>query len=470
MKFNKAFVLFSSVVMSLLLMSCGSSKKATVQQTTIQDSLPPLPLSDIDIPIKVYMPPIMTRMETMVPKEFTSDKWPDYTQSSCDFRYKYKFIRTPIKFSINNNQALISFGGNYQIAGSRSVCAFGQTVAPWISGSCGFGNEPLRRVNINMNSWISFLPDYKVRTRTEMNQLTPIDKCQVTLLNTDMTGEVMDSIKASVAGFAHILDSSISVLDFSNILKLVTEKSSRKIPMSKYGFLQVRPINVRMSPINQMKDTLLMTAGVSGYAELTSDSSNLSTISVFPSLQTTPPREGISIYANTHFDYAFLSKIITDTVKDKVFEMEGQTFVIKKITVNSTQQRQLQIMVDFAGSKKGTFILFGTPTLNVEKQTISLPDVDFDIRTRDIVLSVGEKLFRSKIISSLKEKSVVDIPALIAKNRAQLDAQFNRPVTNKFYTRGKLQDIRITGLVVGKDVLHLQTMIKANLQLYTTNF
>jgi hypothetical protein len=87
-----------------------SSKKATVQQTTIQDSLPPLPLSDIDIPIKVYMPPIMTRMETMVPKEFTSDKWPDYTQSSCDFRYKYKFIRTPIKFSINNNQALISFG------------------------------------------------------------------------------------------------------------------------------------------------------------------------------------------------------------------------------------------------------------------------------------------------------------------------------------------------------------------------
>ena len=150
--------------------------------------------------------------------------------------------------------------------------------------------------------------------------------------------------------------------------------------------------------------------------------------------------------------------------------MEGQTFVIKKITVNSTQQRQLQIMVDFAGSKKGTFILFGTPTLNVEKQTISLPDVDFDIRTRDIVLSVGEKLFRSKIISSLKEKSVVDIPALIEKNRAQLDAQFNRPVTNKFYTRGKLQDIRITGLVVGKDVLHLQTMIKANLQLYTSTF
>ena len=303
-----------------------------------------------------------------------------------------------------------------------------------------------------------------------MTQLIPIDKCQVTLLNTDMTTEVMDSIKASVANFAHILDSSVAALDFSSTLKLVTEKSSRKIPMSKYGFLQVRPMSVRISPITQVKDTLTMTAGVSGYAELTSDTSTLTNISIFPALQNTIPREGISIYANSHFDYAFISKIITDTVRDKVFEMEGQTFVIKKIDVNATPQHQLQIKIDFAGSKKGTFILYGSPVLDITKQTISIPDVDYDIKTRDIMLSVGEKLFRSRIINSLKSKAVVDIPSLIEKNRQQLDAQFNRPITNKFYTRGRLQEIKITGLVVGKDVLHLQTLIKANVQLYTSSF
>ena len=470
MKFIKLTTSITVFLFALLLMSCGSSKKATVSAPLIQDSLPPLQISEIDIPIKVYLPPLLTRMETMVPKEFTSDKWPDYTQSSCDFRYKYKFIRTPIRFSINNNQAAIVFGGNYQIAGSRSVCAFDKPVAPWISGSCGFGNEPLRRVNINMNSWINFLPDYKVRTRTELTQLVPIDKCQVTLLNTDMTGEVMDSIKASVAGFAHILDSSIAALDFSNTLKMVTAKSSRKIPMSKYGYLQVKPMSVRISPAIQVKDTLVMTAGVSGYAELTSDSSDLSNISVFPSLQTTAAREGISIYANSHFDYGFLSKMITDTIQDKVFEMDGQTFVIKRVDVAATAQRQLEIRVGFTGSRKGTFILYGSPVLNVEKQTITIPDINYDIKTKDIVLSVGEKLFRNRIINSLKEKSVVDLPALIEKNRQQLDAQFNRPITNKFYTRGKLQDIRITGIVVGKDVLHLQTFIKANVQLIANSF
>jgi hypothetical protein len=461
----KHSLFYLTLVIALLFVSCGSSKKAVVQKPVTQDTLPALPLSEIDIPIKVYMPPLIQRMELMVPKEFTSDKWPDYTQSSCDFRYKYKFIRTPIRLAISNNQALVAFGGNYQIAGSRSVCAFGQTVAPWVSGSCGFGDEPLRRVNINMSTWVNFLPDYKVRTRTQLTQLTPIDKCQVTLLNTDMTGEVMDSIKSSVAGFAHILDSSVAALDFSNFLKMVTEKSSRKIPMSKYGYLQVRPTSVRMSPITQLKDTLSMTAGVSGYAELTSDSNALSNVAVFPSLQTNTAREGISIYANSHYSYSFLSKIITDTIKDKVFDMEGNTFVIKKVDVSATSEKKLSIQIDFTGSKKGTFILTGTPVINLEKQTISIPDIDYDIRTRDIVLSVGEKLFRNKIITSLKEKAVFDLPALIEKSRPQIDAQFNRPLTSKFFTRGRLQDIRITGLVVGSDQLHLQTLIKADLQL-----
>jgi hypothetical protein len=454
----------------ITLIGCGSAKKIGSTQPTFQDSLPTLPISDIDIPIKVYMPPLMARMELMVPKEFTSDKWPDYFQSSCDFRYKYKFIRTPIQFTIANSQATISFGGNYQIAGSRSICAFGQTVAPWISGSCGFGNEPLRKVKISMATWISFLPDYKVRTRTQLTQLVPIDKCQVTLLNTDMTGEVMDSIKASVASFAHILDSSVAALDFTNMLKMVTEKSSRKIPMSKYGFLQVRPMSVRISPIQQIKDTLMMTAGVSGYAEITSDSSTLSNISTFPSLQTMAPKEGISIYANSHFDYAFISKIISDTIRDKVFDMEGQSFVIKKVEVGATHDRKLEIRIDFAGSKRGTFILTGTPHLDLAKQTISIPDVDYDIKTRDIVLSVGEKLFRSRIINSLKEKAVVDIPALLNKSRPLMDAQLNRVLASKFATRGRLQEIRLTGLIVGSSVLHLQTLIKANLQLVATNF
>src|SRR5215212_5786331 len=143
---------------------CSSSKKtATATSPALNDSLPALPLSEIDIPIKIYTRSLLSKAETMVPKEFTSDKWPDYTQSSRDFRYKYRFVRSGLTFALVNNQATIGFGGNYQIAGSRCLCAFDKPVSPWVSGTCGFGNEPMRKVNIRLNSGISFFPTYKVK-------------------------------------------------------------------------------------------------------------------------------------------------------------------------------------------------------------------------------------------------------------------------------------------------------------------
>jgi Domain of unknown function (DUF4403) len=455
----------------VFLTACSSSKKSTVgAMPDLNDSLPPLPASEIDIPIKIYTRTLLAKAETMVPKEFTSDKWPDFTQASCDFRYKYRFVRSPLSFAVLNNQVTIGFGGNYQIAGSRTVCAFDKAVAPWVSGSCGFGSEPMRKVNISLNTNILLLPEYKVRTVTRLAQLLPVDKCQVTLFNNDMTGEVMDSIRASLAAFTHTFDSSVAALDFSNILTMVTDKSSRKIALSKYGFLHVRPVTARISPMSLVKDTLMMTAGVSGYAELTSDSAERPRPRSFPALQTAAGRDGVSIYANTHYDYAFLSRIITDTIKDKAFDIEGRTFVIKNVEIRATDKRQLEIRVDFAGSKRGRFILYGTPVLDIAKQTISIPDINYGIETKDIVLNVGEKLFRNRIVNSLKEKAFIDLPALIAKTRPQLESQLNRRVNANFLTRGKLHDVKITGLVMGKDVLHLQTYIRANIAIIGSDF
>ena len=108
--------------------------------------------------------------------------------------------------------------------------------------------------------------------------------------------------------------------------------------------------------------------------------------------------------------------------------------------------------------------------LDLNKQTISIPDINYGIETRDIVLNVGEKLFRNRIIKSLKEQAFVDLPALIAKSKPQLEGQLNRKVNANFTTRGKLHDVKITGLVAGRDVLHLQTYIRANIQLVGTDF
>src|ERR1700730_15974804 len=102
----------------LLFVACTSSKKLK-NSNEEQQTLPELPVSELDIPIKIAAAPILAKAEKFVPSEFTSDAWPDFLHPSCDFRYKYRFIRTSLQVSCTNNLIGIRFGGNYQVSGSK---------------------------------------------------------------------------------------------------------------------------------------------------------------------------------------------------------------------------------------------------------------------------------------------------------------------------------------------------------------
>src|SRR5882672_4537321 len=99
----KYFSVISFVCLTIFLASCSSSKKAVSTAKHVEDSLPSLPPSEIDIPLKIYAPPLLAKAEKVVPKEFTSDAWPNFIQPSCDFRYKYRFERSALTINCVNN-------------------------------------------------------------------------------------------------------------------------------------------------------------------------------------------------------------------------------------------------------------------------------------------------------------------------------------------------------------------------------
>ncbi|HEY2647950.1 MAG TPA: DUF4403 family protein, partial [Puia sp.] len=183
-----------------LFLSCSSSKKSASSKEE-QQTLPEPPLSELDIPVRFAAAPILAKVEHWVPLEFTSDSWPQFMQPSCDFRYKYRFVRTPLQISCNNNIFNIRFGGNYQVSGSKCLCTAGIPVTPWISGNCGFPPQPLRKVNMAMSTNLQFLSNYSIRSTTTINQIQSVDKCAVSIFSSDITQLVMDSIRSSLIAF-----------------------------------------------------------------------------------------------------------------------------------------------------------------------------------------------------------------------------------------------------------------------------
>lgn len=453
------------ITLVVILSGCSASKTTQVETPKTIRTLPLLPESRINIPVKVAMKQVLDQMDAGTAKEFTSEKWPDYYQSSCDFRYKYRFVRSPFTFSCVNNIVNIAFQGSYQIAGSKTVCAFDKQLSPWISGSCGFGREPMRKVNLSITSLLQMLPQHELRTTTRLNQLIPLEKCEVSLLKTDVTQEVMDSIRVSVESYCTAFDHFVRNLNNVNALDKWRKNRSPVMPIMKYGFLNLYPTYFRLGRFNYQHDTLYFSVGFYGNPKFSSDSMHVVNPKPLPPVVSADQPGGIATYLHASYDYVFLTKLLNDSLRNKPFEVEGRTFLIKDINLSGSEDYKVQIDVSFDGYRKGTLHLKGTPLLDSAKQVLSMPDISFALDSRDMLLNIAKGLFRKKIMTTLKDQSVLDIGALIEKHKGSIAARLNQPVNAWLQTTGDLKALKIVGLLPQKNVIELQIFIQGNLSI-----
>lgn len=470
----KHLQVFSFLLFVVFILSCSTSKKASSASTSLPglhlpDTLPSLPESELDLPLRIYAPPILSRADSIVPKEFTSDAWPNYSQPSCDFRYKYHFVRSGLSITCVNNKIGVRFTGNYQLTGSKCICTMNKPVSPWVSGSCGYGNEPMRRIGISVSSQLNFLPNYKIKSVTKLDNLLAYDKCIVSLFSSDVTQLVIDSVQSSVNVFCTALDQTVAGMDFSKAFEQSFAMAYNKTPLSKYGYLSVNPSTIRVGKLNYSKDTFNISVGITCRPELSSDSTNKTNIASLPSLNAGENKNSVALYMNANYDYAFLSKLLNDTLHNKVFEVNGRTIVIKEAAIKGIGNHQIEVRIDFAGSNKGRIYLRGTPVLDAANQTLTIPDVSYAIEDEDLALKIAKNLFRNKIKKNLQGKSYLDVGALIKSNLPILNEKLNTTkLANNIYSSGKVNDIRIIGLLAQNNVLQMQVYTNANISLIST--
>jgi hypothetical protein len=452
-----------------LFLSCTSTKKMAAGKEE-QQTLPELPLSELDIPIRLAAAPIMAKAERLVPAEFTSDAWPQFMQPSCDFRYKYRFVRTALQITCNNNLFSIRFGGNYQVSGSKCLCTAGIPVTPWISGNCGFPPQPLRKVNMALSTNLQFLSNYSIRSTTTINQIQSVDKCSVSIFSSDITQLVMDSIRSSLVAFTGTLDQSITGLNFTKFMTRLKDSSYRKMAIGKYGYFLLNPTAFRIGQLNYIKDSFAISLGISCKPLFTSDPSNHIAVPVsLPALLQTESRNGVRLYMNMNYDYNFLSKTLHDSLYNKVFEVNGRTIVVKEAVIRGIGNHQIELQIDFAGSNHGSVFLRGTPVLDTAKQTMGIPDIQYSMEGEDLALKIGRSLFRNKIRKTIQGKSYLDINAFLTANKTIIDQLLNREWAPGIFSAGNIKEAKIIGMLVTKQNIQLQVFISGELKILGGN-
>lgn len=237
------------------------------------------------------------------------------------------------------------------------------------------------------------------------------------------------------------------------------------MPVMKYGYLNLYPTYFRIGRFNYNRDTLYFSVGFYGNPKFSSDSMQVVNPRPLPPVVTADQPGGIATYLHINYDYSFLTKLLNDSLRNKPFEVEGRTFLIKDINLSGTDDYKVQIDVSFDGYKKGTLHLRGTPLLDSAKQVLSMPDLTFALDSKDMLLNIAKGLFRKKIMTTLKDQSVLDVGALIEKHKASIAARLNQPVNAWLQTAGDLHSLKIVGLLPQKNIIELQIYIQGNLSI-----
>ncbi|HSZ32353.1 MAG TPA: DUF4403 family protein, partial [Puia sp.] len=321
-----------------------------------------------------------------------------------------------------------------------------------------------------LSSNLQFLPNYKLRTSTNINRVQPVDKCSVSVFSNDITQLIMDSIRSSLVSFTSSIDQSISGLNFEKFTGRLKDSVFRKVGVGKYGYFLLNPTAFRIGQLNYIKDSFSISLGISCRPQFSSDPTNyIKEPALLPSLLQTENRNGIRLYLSMNYDFNFLTNILRDSLRNKVFDLKGRTIVVKDVSLRGLANHVVELRIDFAGSNHGSVYLRGTPILDTAKQTLQIPDIQYSLEGEDLALKIARSLFRNKIRKTLYGKSYLDIESYLGANKLIIDRALNKELFSGLYLTGHLREAKIIGMLVTAQNIQIQLFISGELKLLGGN-
>jgi hypothetical protein len=234
------------------------------------------------------------------------------------------------------------------------------------------------------------------------------------------------------------------------------------------GFLRINPQRFRINNFFIKGDSLNIYLGLSAkpvisFEEKTSPASPL------PNLGPFNRHQGFSVFLDAVLDYDSLGRILNEKLQGKEFEFRKafikKKFIIDTCTIYGGGQDKLVIRVDFSGTNKGIVYLVGKPVYKTDSRTIEVEEIDFDIKSKNILLGSADWLFDKKITKEISKQARFELGGYIDTAKTLINTELNKEWTPGIRSRGNIRDITLVGLYPLQNQLVVRTNCSGNLSI-----
>jgi hypothetical protein len=461
------------VYLLLLSLFLSCSRKMIPEKPVLTQSLKgldSLPLSYIDLPIRINLKPFYAMAEKQVQQVYTSPGYPyDYVVDNCDTRYMYHFRRGPLQISSSANTIRMGFTGYYTVAGGQRICtgvgSDRTAVTPW-SPTCTCGlREGERKVNVAFAASLKLTPDYYISASINRLEPKPIDKCTVCLFNIDITSIIMDRLRTQLDDARKGILDTLSRTSLRPQFQKIWDLLNTIQPIYNYGYLQINPQQIRISDLYAIKDTMVINVGLTAKPVI-SQVRPTEIRTVVPDILSTPSKKGFSIFTDAYLNYDSLSNVIDAQTKQKKIELEmGKYIVIEQGQVYGVGNEMLILKIKFSGSAAGEFYLTGKPLYDPQKKLLKLDNLQFDIRSKNMMLRSAEWLFSKRILKEIESYTKLDISQYETMLLGKVNEQLNKEIRKGVVMNGSVHSVNIEKIYPFDESLVIRFSTKGDLDI-----
>jgi hypothetical protein len=388
------------------------------------DSLPPVPTSYLDVPVRYDLGPALRWFESEVPRTFGKLDERHAVAGRKRLTYAFAAERGPFRLHVSGRTAVLQADLKYRVHAWYAL-----PVLPDVSAGCDGDDAP--RARLTVATTVQLTSGWILRPRTRAT-LAPLadprrDRCKVSFLKVDITGKVMEAAQHALEQRLSVLDQRIAAFDLPDESQRLWNILGSPLRLTDSLWLVIHPSTVRIGMLKMRGDTLVTTLGISANPRVVGGPRPEVPPPPLPEPQDSTSRPPVlHLLTEARVPYDVASSILTRELRGETLDVAGQRLVLDSLRLLGVGDGRVAVGLAVHGPVRGVLYAVGHPAYDTTRAELYMPDLEYDVGTRDLLTGALAWLAGGQIEEYLRTRVRVRLGDVLSDGRDLLERQLNR--------------------------------------------
>jgi uncharacterized protein DUF4403 len=410
------------------------------------DTLPPVPQSYMDVPVRYDLRPALQWLESAVPSEFGDIRQRQPVPGKRGLLYAFAIKRSPFQIGLQGRTASLQADVAYQ-----GRVWYDPPLLPEISASCGT-EGPAPRARLTIATTIQLEHDWSLapRTRASAQPLSRSsrDRCTVADLdNVDVTDQLLAAAQGAIQEKLAEFDARLQAFDLPSEARRVWDVLCSPIKLTDSVWALINPSAIRIGQFEMRQDTLLTRVALSANPRVVTGRKPPPSRYPLPSPDDSARgKPGLHFLTEGRMPYDAGSSVLTRELRGTVIRVKGHKLHLDSLRLLGVGDGRLAVGVAVSGPVKGMLYVVGHAAYDTSTAELYMPDLELDVGTRGVLSGALAWLKESDLERLLRSRARIKLGPLLAQGRDLLEKNLNRDLAEGVHLSSKIRTVRMLGL------------------------